>query len=234
LNEEIEEKRNALMKMFLFASLIFLISIALSILIHILKLVIDVHLMFYILIPAIILFIIGWFVREIDFCRGVLICMIGLCTALLMASLWKGQFYPVTLAMFLGFVVTFLIFMMMKYRYAENMEASALETIKGCWEIDGKGNIKKIEYPRGNPPHTELNNNIYGLIIIPPPFSTNKIGHIGINIFKVSDRNPEYEKKLIPYIIGAVEMEYDPEVIDKNGGMRKIIKGVEWEQVWGD
>lgn len=221
------------MKTFLFASLIFLASIALSILMHILKLEIDAQLMLYILIPAIILFIIGWFVREIDFFKGVIMSMIGLCTSLLIVSLWEGQFYPVTLAMFMGFIVTFSVFMMMKYRYAEKMEESTLEMIKGCWEIDEKGIIKKIGYPRGNPPHTKINNNIYGLVIIPPPFSKKKIGHIGINVFKVSERNTEHEKKLIPLIQKALEKEYSSEVIGKNGGMEEILKGVEWEKVWG-
>lgn len=229
-DEDIEKKRNANMRMMLYISLIFLVSIILTLGFYFLELEIDRIFAISLVLLGLIIFVIGFVVPRFHRIEGLLISMTGMCIVIVIGSIGEGPIVPV-FGLACGFIMFFGVFLMMKNRYVEKINASAFDDIKGSWEIDEKGYVRKTDYPMHWPEPSKMKNNIYGLWIIPPLGSKKKIGLISINILISRKRNTEHEKKLIPFLKRIIEREYDNEIIENNRGIEQVIKNISWVEI---
>ncbi len=229
-DEEVEAKRNANMRLMLYSSMIFLSSIILIIIFYLLGLELDRQIALNFCYIGIIIVVISFITAYLKYNEGFLIATIGLCIIMIVASLGPGQALPVLFAMVCGFIIPFAVFLMMKFRYAERLDEAAYEHVKGGWEIDEQGYVRKAHYPMYWPEQSELKHNLYGLWICPPMGFGKKIGNISMSIMLARPRVREHEKKLIPHIKNVIQSEYDHETIEKNGGIDQIIKNIIWEE----
>jgi hypothetical protein len=231
--EELEARRDRYKKLFFNISMVFLISIVLTISFYTIKLELNREIALCIAAAGGTLVLLGLIIFKFGRDEGLFITMTGLCIAFTIMSLGPGGAAPITGGLLMGFFLFFALYWSIKTRYFEKIEESLYDNMKGAWEIDERGYIRKIDWPREWPEPSTIKKNYYELSIIQTSLfrSKNEIDYMGIGIIKFYKRNKEYERKLIPFIKSIIEMEFDHETIEKNGGLDQIISKINWEEI---
>ena len=218
------------MRLFLTISITFIISIILIIIFYIINIKPDREIALNICFIGIAIVIISFISAILKRDEGFLIAAIGLSIIMIIASFGEGQAGPVIGGLLCGLSVFLPLYIMIKTKYFLRLERDSLDNVQGNWEIDEKGHINNIDFPKDWPPPGVMKNNIYGLWLAPPTVFKKEIEYMKMGILKFRTRNPDHERNLRPLIHNAIKKTYDKETIEINGGIDYLIENIPWEE----
>ena len=100
------------------------------------------------------------------------------------------------------------------------------------WQIDEQGNIREIPFLATEPSKSDNQDNVYAICPYYTGMFTKKIKNFEITLFNWKPRNAEAEKILIGLIKVAILNDFDRELIDRSGGIDKLIAEIAWLEWW--